>query len=57
METWYLIIILSSSNYAPYNYSQQTVEFKNEDACIVAMEHLTEKYPSNTNTIICVKDQ
>jgi hypothetical protein len=56
METWYLIIILGTGGYQTGS-SQQTVEFKNEDACIVVMEHLTEKYPSNTNTIICVKDQ
>lgn len=56
METWYLIIILGSGGYQTGS-SQQTVEFKNEAACIEVMEHLSEKYDSENNTIICVKDQ
>lgn len=56
METWYLIIILNAG-YPPYNISQQTVEFKNEIACIEVMETLSEKYDDKRNTIICVKDQ
>lgn len=53
MVTWYLIIILSGSN----GVSQQTVEFKNETACISVMETLAEKYDNQRSLIICVKDE